>query len=125
MGDFSEQVYEIVARIPYGKVATYGQIAAMMGRPQSGRYVGYAMRNASSDLPAHRVLKAGGVLSPGFAGGNTELQRTMLEEEGVEFTAKGHVCMERYQWMENEEDAAGYPTAPPDDFDWKAELGWD
>ena len=102
MGEFSDEVFALVARIPYGKVASYGQIATLMGRPRSGRYVGYALRNAPSpdypDLPAHRVLRTDGSLAPGFAQGRPGLQRQLLEAEGVGFVYDGRVDMAHFQW---------------------------
>ena len=65
---FNEQVYDVVARIPYGRVATFGQIAKMIGRPRMARFVGYASNNkASWHLPWHRVVFKDGTLCSGFA----------------------------------------------------------
>lgn len=87
--------YEIVAQIPRGKVASYGQIAAMAGCPRGARTVGWAMRGAPDalNLPCHRVVYADGRLAPGFIE-----QRDLLQGEGVTFTADGRVEMRCCAW---------------------------
>ena len=81
MKSFNEQVYDIVARIPAGRVATFGQIARMIGRPRMARFVGYASNNKNSwHLPWHRVVfKDGSLCGPGFF----EQQYKALKSEGV------------------------------------------
>jgi methylated-DNA-protein-cysteine methyltransferase-like protein len=99
---FNEQVYDIVARIPYGRVATFGQIAKMIGRPRMARFVGYASNNkASWHLPWHRVVFKDGTLCSGFA----DEQYKTLKSEGVRFTRDKAVIMSDYQW-DPERDAA-------------------
>ena len=134
MGEFSENVYDMVRQIPTGKVATYGLIAQLLGRPQSGRYVGFALRNnphpgtGSDNTPCHRVVFKDGRLCDGFAFGGPDVQRKLLEAEGVTFADNSHVDMQACLW--NGEGARpatgngadGEPTSPPDDFDWEAEL---
>lgn len=79
---FVTRVINAVRRIPPGRVATYGDVAAMAGRPRACRAVGNIMAQAgASDAPCHRVVGAGGRLG-GF-GGHTELKRTLLRSEGV------------------------------------------
>ena len=96
---FFDQVYDLVSQVPYGRVTTYGSIALALGEPFGARQVGWALAALSDDdVPAHRVIKAGGALSPGFAHGVPGVQRTMLEEEGVEFDARGRVPLQRFQW---------------------------
>lgn len=97
--DLYQKIYEIVADIPEGKVATYGQIAWMAGRPGAPRVVGYAMRIVSKELklPCHRVVNQTGKMAPNHVfGGN--LQRTMLEQEGVTFLSNGCIDMKKCQW---------------------------
>jgi methylated-DNA-protein-cysteine methyltransferase-like protein len=99
--DFFQRVYEVVRRIPYGRVTTYGAIARAVGSPQSSRTVGYAM-NAShslSDVPAHRVVNRSGVLTGKhhFAGSNT-MQR-LLEQEGVEVREDRVVEFDQLLWL--------------------------
>lgn len=100
MKNYYEQIYYIVSKIPEGKVATYGQIAALLGNPRNGRIVGWAMRMAPDDLnlPCHRVINREGTLAPGYTFGGQEVQRSMLEEEGVKFRQDGSVDLEKCLW---------------------------
>jgi len=94
-----DRIYAIVRRIPAGKVATYGQIAAMEGRA-TARMVGYAMAAlpGGSDVPWQRVINARGEVSERAGGGGTRRQRDRLEAEGVYFDARGHVDFSRAGW---------------------------
>ncbi len=96
---FFEKVYAIVARIPCGKVATYGQIAMMLGSPSSARTVGWAMKATPPDvkIPCHRVVNSKGTLAPVYAFGGTDVQRAMLESEGITFD-KGRVNVAKHIW---------------------------
>lgn len=141
MGEFSDAVFQQVVRIPRGKVATYGQIARLIGSPRSARYVGYALRGnpspgmAETDIPCHRVIFKDGSLCKSFAFGGPEEQREMLEQEGVSFLDDGRVNLDAHLWNPNAGDESGndangkaganasLPTAPPPDFNWKLELG--
>lgn len=98
---FFEKVYDIVAGIPEGKVATYGGIGRMLGYPRGAKVVGWAMRSAPEglNLPCHRVVKATGELSPGHVFGAYEIQRTMLEAEGITFREDGTIDMEKHLWQ--------------------------
>lgn len=79
---FTARVLSAVRRIPPGRVATYGDIAASAGRPRAWRAVGNIMKNCSArDVPCHRVIAAGGRL--GGYGGNTAMKRALLSAEGV------------------------------------------
>ena len=95
MSEFSSRVYEAVCEIPCGKVATYGQIAIQAGRPRGARSVGYALhRNPMPGIiPCHRVVFRDGSLASGFAFGGPQVQRQMLEQEGVPFDAEGKVIL--------------------------------
>jgi methylated-DNA-protein-cysteine methyltransferase related protein len=93
-------IYAVVARIPAGRVATYGQVARLAGIPGKARLVGYALSVLTDKtIPWHRVINARGEVSP-RAGGNPadELQRLRLESEGVEFDAHGRIPLARFQW---------------------------
>ncbi len=95
------RIHAVVRRIPHGRVATYGQVAAMAGLPHAPRVAGYALRAlpAGTPLPWHRVLAAGGKLSLtrlSPEGGIT--QRLRLSAEGVTFDARGCVRMDVHQW---------------------------
>lgn len=81
---FTARVLAIVRRIPPGRVATYGEVAALAGRPRAARAVGNIMRGcARQDVPCHRVIAAGGRL--GGYGGRELLKRALLAAEGVSF----------------------------------------
>lgn len=102
MATFNEQVYDIVARIPAGRVATFGQIANMIGRPRMARFVGYASNNKNSwHLPWHRVVfKDGSLCHAGFF----EQQYRALKAEGVKFNKDKQVLMNKYQWNPERDD---------------------
>lgn len=92
---FRDDVLNIVAQIPRGRVTTYGIIAAWAGWPSHSRMVGRTLRYTpgAERLPCHRVVNKEGRTAPGWS-----LQRTLLEQEGVGFRPNGHVDMPRYQW---------------------------
>ena len=94
-----EQIYDVVRKIPRGKVATYGQIALLAGNPRWSRVVGYALHVNPEPLiiPCHRVLNRFGEPSSAFAFGGINEQILLLEEEGVTFT-DGKVDLEKYLW---------------------------
>jgi methylated-DNA-protein-cysteine methyltransferase-like protein len=96
-----ERVYDMVAQIPVGRVATYGQVALLTGSPRGARQVGYALAAAPDELeiPWHRVLNASGQISPRSDSGGGELQRVLLEEEGVVFDESDRVSLARFQWQ--------------------------
>lgn len=92
MKNFNERVYDIVARIPAGRVITYGQAASMAGSVRASRAAGYAMfRCPRRDVPCHRVVYRDGSLAPAWAFGGH--QRALLESEGVAFTEDDRVDM--------------------------------
>ena len=94
-----QQIYEIVCMIPYGKVATYGQIAMLLGNPKMSRVVGYALHvNPDPDnIPCYRVVNKQGEVSRAFACGGSNKQRELLENEGIEFIGE-KVDMDKYLW---------------------------
>ena len=98
--NFFQQVYEIVRQIPTGRVTTYGHIARILGRPRSARAVGYALHvNPEPGVtPCHRVVNREGRLAPGFAFGGTDVQRQLLEQEGVVVNKDGFVDLSLYLW---------------------------
>lgn len=100
MGAFNDAVYETVRQIPPGRVASYGQVARIVGRPRNARFVGYALHVNPEPgvIPCHRVVFKDGSLSPAFAFGGENEQRRLLAEEGVEFLPDGRVDMERFCW---------------------------
>ena len=92
-------IYDVVKQIPYGQVATYGQIAAIAGNRRWARVVGYALHaNPDPDnIPCYRVVNREGRVSDAFAFGGGNRQIELLEAEGVELK-DGYVNMEKYQW---------------------------
>lgn len=98
--DFFDKVYEIVAKIPKGKVTTYGAIAEACGIKSSARTVGWALNSSSktSNLPCHRVVNRVGALTGKFHFGSPTLMRDLLESEGVEFDENDRVIMKKYFW---------------------------
>lgn len=100
-----EKIYETVKQVPYGKVATYGQIATVAGMHRKARLVGYALFRVApdADVPWHRVINAKGEISESpFREGNDYLQRSLLEREGIEFNASGRVNFRQCQWQPQE-----------------------
>ena len=94
-----ERIYALVGQIPAGRVATYGQIAAIEGHC-TARMVGYAMAGLPSgqDVPWQRVLNSRGTISERSGGGGTSEQRRLLQAEGVLFDAHGRVDFSRCAW---------------------------
>jgi methylated-DNA-protein-cysteine methyltransferase related protein len=91
------RVYAVVRQIPPGKVATYGQIAAIVG-DCTARMVGYAMAACPGDVPWQRVINAQGKVSPRADSWGSEVQRLRLEEEGVTFDADHKVNFAEVRW---------------------------
>lgn len=101
VSDSYQRIYTVVRRIPRGRVATYGQVAALAGLPRQPRLVGYAMHSLPNGtaLPWHRVINAQGRVSPRSGdGGGSLTQRVLLEAEGVRFDAAGRVSLARQGW---------------------------
>jgi methylated-DNA-protein-cysteine methyltransferase-like protein len=90
----------VVARIPKGRVTTYGRIAAALGSPRASHVVGSALANlpAGHDLPAHRVVNRTGYLSGAEAWGNPDIMRDLLHRDGVPFRAAWEVDLEACVW---------------------------
>ncbi|MBR4720162.1 MAG: MGMT family protein [Clostridia bacterium] len=93
-----EKIYEVVTNIPKGKVATYGQVAALAGNPHWARVVGYALHvnPMPGIIPCHRVVNREGRTAPAFAFGGADVQRQLLEAEGVVFEEDGRVDLKKY-----------------------------
>ncbi len=97
MGSFGfTEVYALVRRIPSGKVATYGQLALLLGEPRAARTVGWALRalRSGTDIPWHRVVNSRGRISLEAV----EEQRIRLEAEGVLFSPSGAIDLRTYGW---------------------------
>jgi len=96
-----EPFYAIVRRIPRGRVATYGQVAALAGRPGAARQAGYALAAlpADDEVPWHRVINARGEVSERAPGSPfARIQRDLLRVEGVAFDDRGRVDLARFRW---------------------------
>ena len=93
-----EKIYRVVKQIPYGKVATYGQVAMLAGNPRWARVVGYALHNNPDpeNIPCYRVVNRQGRVAPAFAFGGADIQRELLEKEGIVFESDGHIDLEKY-----------------------------
>ena len=104
---FRDQVYQVVEQIPKGKVATYGQIAYLCGKPQAARAVGNALHinPFGENVPCHRVVNSKGKLSGAFSFGAENRQRKLLEAEGVGFLPNGAVDIKRYIWRVEGDDS--------------------
>ena len=98
-----EKIYEVVKKIPYGKVATYGQIAELAGNKKWSRAVGYALHaNPEPDnIPCFRVVNRFGGLAPAFAFGGIDVQAELLRNEGVEVSTDNSVDLDKYLWDGN------------------------
>ena len=92
---FDAEVYDVVAQIPAGRVATYGQLARLVGMPGYARRAGRALASAPEGVPCHRVVNASGRTVPGWTA-----QRELLEAEGVPFRRNGCVNLAQAAWRE-------------------------
>lgn len=95
----NEEIYKTVMKIPYGKVATYGQIATLCGNPYYARAVGNALHKNPNPqkIPCYRVVNSKGKLTENFAFGGLKVQSDLLISEGIE-VIDGRVNLEKYQW---------------------------
>jgi methylated-DNA-protein-cysteine methyltransferase related protein len=96
----AQKIYAVIRQIPPGRVATYGQIAALAGLPGHARQVGQALRDTPDglELPWQRVINARGEVSPRGIGLEAGLQRHLLQEEGVVFDGRGRIDLDRFGW---------------------------
>src|SRR5437763_5012556 len=104
---YRERVFEIVRRIPAGRVMTYGQIAEILGEGYTPRTVGFVMHAADEETtPWQRVINSQGACSTGRVILPPDKQQKMLEAEGVEFDARGRCNLSRYRWTPEEFEQA-------------------
>ena len=97
--NYRERVFEIVRRIPSGRVMSYGQIAEILGDDYTPRTVGYVMNAADEDVPWQRVINSQGGCSTGHVVLPPDLQQRMLQDEGVKFNDKGRCDLKIYRWQ--------------------------
>lgn len=102
MSNSYRRIYRVVRRIPRGRVATYGQVALLAGLPGHARQVGYALHALSwdSEVPWQRVINAQGTISPRADPQWADMQRQLLEREGVAFSWDGRLDLGRYAWRQ-------------------------
>ncbi len=98
--NFFERVYEAVKKVPAGKVSTYGDIARAIGAPRCARQVGWALHCYPQQgvIPCHRIIFSSGSVCTGFAFGGPEVQKAMLEAEGVEVSDDFKIDLKKYRW---------------------------
>ena len=98
-----KQIYDVVCKIPKGKVATYGTVARLAGNPRWSRVVGYALHANPSPgiIPCHRVVNRNGMVADSFAFGGSEIQRAMRMQEGIEFQKDGSIDLDKFGWGNN------------------------
>ena len=103
-----QQIWQVVALIPPGRVTTYGEVARQAGLPGAARRVGRALRTlpAGTRIPWHRVINARGRLSLPEEGTGHQTQRKRLEGEGVVFRTNGSIDLRRYGWLPGLDDPA-------------------
>lgn len=98
---FNQRVWELVGAIPKGKVASYGQLASMLGHPRRARQVGYALHQTPDDLvlPWHRVINSKGRISFSAESEQYLLQKAMLTAESICFSDDDHIDFKKYGWQ--------------------------
>lgn len=94
-----DKVYNLVSKIPKGKVTTYGALASLIGTDP--RVIGFALHanKDTENVPCHRVINSKGKISSGFAFGGPEIQKKMLEKEGVEFDQKQTINLNKFGYF--------------------------
>ena len=112
--NYYDRVYELVGSVPAGSVVTYGQVAEALGAYRGARAVGYALRALSDPdgIPWWRVVNASGGISPRGAGHGAEIQRELLEAEGVAFGLAGTVDLKHYRARLPWSQPSHLPTHP-------------
>jgi methylated-DNA-protein-cysteine methyltransferase-like protein len=106
-----DRIYSMVRRIPKGRVATYGQIACLVGIPRQARQIGYALAALRDHRPVpwHRVVNSKGEISQRSESGFEERQRILLQSEAVVFDVNGRISLSRFRWRPKY--AVRHPTA--------------
>ena len=115
MNPFYHRIYKVVRHIPKGRVATYGLVARLAGRPGAARTVGWALSALpeESDVPWWRVLNAAGRISLSGADHNSVLQRALLLREGVKFAPGGAVNLAAFGWPAEAYDSVAAARSGP------------
>ncbi len=110
---YRERVYEIVRRIPAGRVMTYGQLADILGEGYTPRTVGFVMHSADESVPWQRVINSQGMCSTGRVILPPDLQQRMLESEGIVFDTRGRCDLARHRWTPDGHGEPEEPSAQP------------
>ncbi len=99
--NFKDRVIEIIKKIPYGRVTTYGTVATLVGFPRGGRFVGGVLHFNSEkfDLPWHRVINRNGFISTNCPEHMKALQKALLKQEGIEVSDKFMIDLNKYGWF--------------------------
>jgi methylated-DNA-protein-cysteine methyltransferase-like protein len=113
---YRARVFEIVRRIPEGRVMTYGQLAEILGEGYTARTVGFVMHSSDESVPWQRVINAQGACSTGRVILPPDLQQRMLESEGVVFNEKGRCDLARYRWTPEEYEGVSEDSSQPNLF---------
>ncbi len=95
---FSQKVAEIIRKIPYGKVTTYGTVAVLAGWPRGARIVGGILHNLGEDLPWQRIINKDGFISTKCLKHPKSLQKALLEQEGIEVSDEFMIDLGKYGW---------------------------
>lgn len=105
-GQVFEKIYAVVRSIPKGRVATYGMVALLAGNPRWARVVGYALHVNPEPgvIPCHRVVTRNGEVASGFAFGGPDVQRHLLEAEGIVFEHDGRIDLKKYSIFADKND---------------------
>jgi methylated-DNA-protein-cysteine methyltransferase related protein len=116
---FTERVYEVVSRIPYGRVTTYGDVARALGSVRGARMVGWALNSVPDGhgLPCHRVVNRYGELSGGWHFGHPDIMKGLLVAEGVPFVDEYRVDLARCLWLPWEDEKNSPASDEVDDLD--------
>lgn len=111
MTPFTRRIYAVVAAIPPGQVSSYGDVAAMAGRPGAPQAVGSALAAMPDDLdiPWWRVVNGSGKISTSPIHYTAQIQRALLEDEGVHFSAAGRIDWDLFGWTAERLDLESEP----------------
>lgn len=101
VGPFANRVITLIKQIPRGRVATYGQIAALAGKPHAARGVGWILNSCAEShrLPWQRVINSKGSISFPKKSAEYKKQRSLLRKEGVAVSLQGNILLENYIWQ--------------------------
>ena len=115
--EFKDAVYQLVKSIPKGRVMTYGQVAALLGRPRAAQYVGWALHWSDQKVvPYQRVVNRFGELAAGYTTGGRIAHKRDLEDEGIVVQDDLTIDLDQYLWHPNPEQIPTTDFLPSTDF---------